>query len=209
MSYDLPWANVSNSPFRLFKSWVHEGGISMPFIVNLPPNMKLACNEENNSDIHHDPWSIMDIVATCCELGGISVCADLEGESFLPVFHGKWIKIITIAYICSITEDQLLKGHVCKRKQPIFWEHQGNCAARIGRWKLVYRRCDDEEIGWELYDMETDRTELNNLISLHEEKSLEMINMWKQWANRCGVKPWPLHAIPEGEKDWSNLPWLW
>jgi glycosidase len=57
--------------------------------------------------------------------------------------------------------------------------------------------------------MKNDRTELNDLASHHEEKVNEMIGIWKDWAKRCGVKLWPLNPIPEGEKDWSNLPWMW
>lgn len=57
--------------------------------------------------------------------------------------------------------------------------------------------------------MKNDRTELNDLASHHEEKVNEMIGIWKDWAKRCGVKMWPLNPIPEGEKDWSNLPWMW
>lgn len=91
MSYDLPWANASNSPFRLFKSWVHEGGIATPFVVNWPAALTSLSNNGAN-DIHHKPWIVMDIVATCCELGGIYV--PLEGESFLPILQGKHVKVI-------------------------------------------------------------------------------------------------------------------
>ena len=80
---------------------------------------------------------------------------------------------------------------------------------RLDKWKLVYRRCEEEQIGWELYDMDQDRTELMNLKSQNSEKADQLILMWKDWADRCGVKPWPLHPIPDGEKDWSNLPWMW
>lgn len=88
MSYDLPWANASNSPFRLFKSWVHEGGIATPFIVHWPGAMALVPNESIN-DINHDPWNIMDIVATCCELACIPIPDSLEGESFFPILFGE------------------------------------------------------------------------------------------------------------------------
>lgn len=57
--------------------------------------------------------------------------------------------------------------------------------------------------------MHEDRTELNNLALLHHDKVAQMIELWKVWAERCGVKPWPLHPIPDGEKDWSNMPWQW
>ncbi|KAL3792321.1 hypothetical protein HJC23_006233 [Cyclotella cryptica] len=186
MSYDLPWANASNSPFRLFKSWVHEGGIATPFVIHWPAARTLVSNDSID-EINHDPWIIMDIVATCYDLAGIHIPDSLEGESFLPI----------------------LLGQTLKRRQPLFWEHQGNCAVRDGKWKLVYRRRDEVETGWELYDMEKDRTELQNLATHNKEKVKSLIQMWKDWATRCDVLPWPLHPIKDGERDWSNLPWMW
>ena len=88
MSYDLPWSNASNSPFKLFKSWVHEGGISTPFIAHWPAAMT-ALSVNDIRKIHHSPWVIMDIVATCIELGGIAAPDNLEGESFLSILNGK------------------------------------------------------------------------------------------------------------------------
>lgn len=199
----MPWANASNTPFRLFKSFVHEGGISTPFVVHWPAGMMSVAQSttvDNESEdvtsygrICHSPWILMDIVATCCDLAGVPVDTNkIEGESFLNVLHG---------------------NNDTKRSTPIFWEHQGNCAVRQGKWKLVYRRGNkDEECqndSWELYDMNKDRTELNNIAALNEERVKNMARLWFDWATRVGVKPWPLKPLPEGEKDWSNLPWLW
>jgi len=204
MSYDISWANASNTPFRLFKSWVHEGGISTPLIVHWPAAMSRDSDsgnqEENTSMICHSPWIIMDIVATCCELADVPIPSHLEGESFLPLLLGDTTLI---------------------RKRPIFWEHQGNRAVRDGKWKLVYRRCEERAtnksedgvgnntLGWELYNMENDRTEMYDLSNQHKDVVARLAHMWDEWAERCLVKPWPLRPIPVGEKDWSNLPWMW
>mmetsp|Transcript_33577 Transcript_33577/g.61788 ORF Transcript_33577/g.61788 Transcript_33577/m.61788 type:complete len:606 (-) Transcript_33577:485-2302(-) len=208
MSYDLPWSNASNTPFRLFKSFVHEGGISTPFVVHWPSAMSSTkhsarINNERSDDygkICHSPWVMMDIVATCCDLAGVPVPDHVEGESFLPILHGN--------------DDTT-------RIKPIFWEHQGNRAVRDGQWKLVYKRWDSENTcdeqnnkddvihGWELYNMEEDRTELHNLATQHQERVQRMEQLWFEWATRVGVKSWPLKPLPEGEKDWSNLPWMW
>lgn len=88
MSYDVSWANASNAPFRLFKSFVHEGGIATPFIVHYPA---VIGSTSNTNIIHHKPWIIMDIIATCCELGDIPIPGTMEGESFLPVLCSKFI----------------------------------------------------------------------------------------------------------------------
>jgi arylsulfatase len=135
---------------------------------------------------------MMDIVATCYDICGISYPDELngtklpplEGESFASVLNG---------------------NNSFERQEPIFWEHQGNRAVRQGKWKLVKQH----RIEWELFDMSRDRTELRNLASQKPERVKEMIEMWKEWAKRCGVLHWPLYEIPEGEKDWAHLPWLW
>ncbi len=150
----------------------------------------------SNGRIVHSAWIMMDIVATMCDLAGIPIPDSIEGESFKSILHGN---------------DQ-------KRKEPIFWEHQGNRAVRKGKWKLVHRRCDDtssdqetsnNDDGWELYNMLEDRTELNNLAAQHKERVSQMSKMWMEWASRINVKHWPLKPLPEGEKDWSNIPWEW
>lgn len=204
MSYDLPWANASNTPFRLFKSFVHEGGISTPFVVHWPAAiMSSGKHNEESGDggrTCHSPWAIIDIVATCCNVANVPLPELLEGESFLPILHG---------------ED------TTTRREPIYFEHQGNGAVRAGKWKLVRRRCDAEYTcnqhgnedgdlhGWELYNMDNDRTETNDLAPQYSDRVRDMSNSWKDWAARVGVKPWPLHPIPQGEEDWSNRPWRW
>ena len=222
MSYGLSWANVSNTPFRLYKSFVHEGGISTPCIVHWPaamlPPLTDNCTKDNGR-ICHLPWILMDIVATCCDIAGVpSDCLHkIEGESFLPI---------------------LLSGNdaTTTRIKPIFWEHQGNCAMREGKWKLVRKRCNDDDVDldevnvkklrsrddstgssidvhatcdWELYNMDDDRTELHNLASQYQEQVQRMANSWSEWATCVGVKSWPLTPLAKDEQDWSNVPWLW
>ncbi|NMB45721.1 MAG: arylsulfatase [Firmicutes bacterium] len=168
MSYDLPWANASNSPFRLFKHWVHEGGISTPFIVHWPGKVR-------SNQIFHNPIHIVDIMATCLDVSGTvypteyngKAITPLEGESFAPLVFGnrEW-----------------------QREEPIFWEHEGNRAVRAGKWKLVCKYPGK----WELYNMEVDRTELNDLSGQEPAVVEELSKLYEQWATRCGVREWPL-----------------
>jgi arylsulfatase len=167
MSYDLRWANASNTPFRLFKRWTHEGGISTPFILNWPKRI-------NKPSIVHEPTHIIDIAATIYdaaqavypkEYNGNPITA-LEGSSFLEVLNeGSW-----------------------KRTDSIYWEHEGSRAMRDGEWKLV----SEVGKGWELYNMSEDRTELNNLAENEKDRLLKMQNSYKEWMNRCGVEDWPI-----------------
>ena len=59
---------------------------------------------------------------------------------------------------------------------------------RQGKWKLVSAHGGS----WELYDLEADRTELNNVIEAHPEKARELEALYRAWAERCGVQPWPI-----------------
>ena len=166
MSYDLPWANVSNAPFRLYKHWVHEGGISTPMIAHWP-------NGIDNSGFVHEPWHVVDILPTILDVAGCEYPEEygghpiqaLDGESFSGAFG---------------------QGSECKREQPIFWEHEGNAALRIGDWKVVRRHGED----WELFNMVDDRTELNDLSARHAPMRFGMIKDHAAWSERLGVRPW-------------------
>ncbi len=167
MSYDIAWANASNSPFRLFKRWTHEGGISTPFIVSWPGRIKQPA-------IVHEPTHISDIPATCIAAAGASYPTELDGNAITPI-EG-------VSFMDAIDTGEW------KRSLPIYWEHEGSRAVRIDNWKLV------AEVGgeWELYDMDEDRTELNNLAERNAPQADLMRRLYDEWAERCDVFPWPL-----------------
>lgn len=165
MSYDLPWANASNSPFRRFKHWVHEGGISTPFVAHWPRGIPAG-------GIRHEAAHFVDIAATLYDVAGAAYPAEragcrlqpLEGESLLP----------------------LLRGGAWQRQSPLFWEHEGNRAVRDGALKLVRRHPG----AWELYDMEADRTELRDLAGRCPADVARLAAAYAAWAARCGVVEW-------------------
>jgi arylsulfatase len=167
MSYDLAWANASNSPFRLFKRWTHEGGISTPLIVHWPDKIKQPA-------IVHEPTHITDIPATCIAAAGATYPTEFGGNPITPIEGQSFM--------------QAIDNGNWTRPRPIFWEHEGSRAVRMGEWKLV------SEVGgqWELYNMDQDRTELNNLAESNRTKADEMGKLYEEWAARCGVSPWPI-----------------
>ena len=167
MSYDLAWANASNSPFRLFKRWTHEGGISTPLIVHWPDKIKQPA-------IVHEPTHFTDIPATCIAAAGATYPTEFGGNPITPIEGQSFM--------------QALDSGDWTRAKPIFWEHEGSRAVRVGEWKLV------SEVGgqWELYNMDQDRTELNNLAEANRPKADEMARLYDEWATRCGVSPWPI-----------------
>ncbi len=173
MSYGLSWANASNTPFRRYKHWVHEGGIATPFIAHWPAVIK------NKGAITHEVGHIVDVMATCLDAAGVTYPKEhegteltpLAGKSLLPLFRGRG-----------------RQGH-----DALFWEHQGNRAVRRGRWKLVAAHGGP----WELYDLQADRTELHKPAAKYPEKVEELKTLYEAWAERCGVQPWPIKK-PKG-----------
>src|SRR5688500_13624724 len=72
--YGLPWANASNTPFRLYKHWVHEGGIPTPLIAHWPARLK------NPGRLSHEPTHLIDIMATCVDVSGARYPETRDGE---------------------------------------------------------------------------------------------------------------------------------
>ncbi len=165
MSYDLPWANASNTPFRLFKHWVHEGGIATPLIVRWP-----AGGGEHR--LVHEPAHVVDIMATCLEAAGVKAPSELRGREVEPPAGESFLAAV--------------RGERWRRPAPIYWEHEGNCALRDGDWKLVRRYPGP----WELYNLEKDRTELDDRVEGEKTRAAGMIARFQAWAEGCGVVPW-------------------
>jgi arylsulfatase A-like enzyme len=177
-AYGEAWANVSNTPFREYKHWVHEGGISSPLIAHWPKGIP----QSRKGALEHQPAHLIDLMATCVDLAGAAYPGErngipvtpLEGVSLAPAFSGAGIG----------------------RENPIFWEHEGNRAIRDGKWKLVAKGASNP---WELYDMDLDRTEMNDLAAAQPERVAAMTATWEAWAHRAHVLPW-IWGPPYGEE---------
>lgn len=168
-SYELPWANASNTPFRMYKHWVHEGGISTPFIAFYPEKIK-GGKLVTNSFGH-----IIDLMPTFL---------DFTGGAYPEIFKGN--RIIPME---GVSLRATFAGKKLERSKPLFWEHNGNRAIRKGDWKLVSKYDDEAKkyMPWELYNLKHDRSELNNRISENPELKNQMVLEYEQWANRVGV----------------------
>jgi arylsulfatase len=182
----VAWANASNTPFRKYKWWNHEGGISTPLIAYWPRVIK------DGGKITHQVGHIMDIMATCLDIAGVQYPSThngqkvqpLEGKSLMPIFQG--IKS---------------QGH-----EVLYWQFGSSYAVRKGKWKLVHahpnprtgidyfnetdelKQKDKTQRRWELYDMETDRTEMNDLAEKYPEIVKQMAQTWDQWNKRLEKK---------------------
>jgi len=168
-SYGVPWANASNTPFRLYKHHVHEGGIATPLIFHWPRGISAR------GETRDTPGHVIDVMATCLDVAdvvypdrhGPHLIEPLEGTSLVPAFSDPGF-----------------------RRGPLYWEHEGNRAVRIGDWKLVSRHGRE----WELYDLSADRTETMDVAAREPDRVGKMSAMYESWAERCGVETWPLRG---------------
>ena len=157
------WASAQNTPFRRFKSWMHEGGISTPLIVRWPDVIQ-------PNTVTHQVGHIIDFMPTFLEAAqtdypnvfkGNSIIP-LEGKSLIPIFIG-----------------QQREGH-----EILWWEFIGNRAVREGDWKLVW---DRKIQNWELYHIRHDRTEMVDLALQYPDKVRKMASSWTSWAINTGA----------------------
>jgi arylsulfatase len=170
-SYGIPWGNVSNTPFKLYKHFAHEGGISTPLIAYWPAVIK------QGNQLTHQIRHVFDVMATCLDAAAVTYPGTFQGREIIPL-EGK--------SLLPLFQGQQSEGH-----EAIYWEHEGNSAVRQGKWKLVSRYPEY----WELHDMEADRTEQHNLADAYPGRVREMAGLYDVWAKRVGVKPWPLPGM--------------
>ena len=161
------WANASNTPFRLYKHFVHEGGMSTPLVVHWPAGIPQD---------RHGSWVeplgyLPDIMPTCLELAGAEYPDQWNGRT-IPAPAGK-----SLVPLIRGSGQPVHTG-------PVFWEHEGNRALRDGKWKLVWAN----DGPWELFDTEVDRTEMNNLFKSMPGRAADMQRTWESWARRTGVQ---------------------
>lgn len=165
-SYGSGWANLGATPFRMYKHFTHEGGISSPLIAHWPSGFS------QRKDWIRSPAHMMDIMPTILDAAGAEYptrntygpIQPLEGISLLDAMQGKPLPSRSIGF-----------------------DHQSAHAWRSGKWKLVWSKRMPTEIKWELYNLEEDRCELNDLAGTFPEKVDQLAADWEQWARRVGV----------------------
>jgi arylsulfatase len=160
------WANASNTPWRMYKHYNHEGGISSPCIVQWPNGLN------RKGMIDRRPGHLIDLMPTILEVAGADYpdqfgghkTPPLSGISLLPLLNGETVGARTF-----------------------YFEHEGNRAINDGHWKLTALRGQ----GWELYNIAQDRTELVDLAKTYPDIVIRMDSLWNIWADENFVTPLP------------------
>jgi len=166
IGYGRGWATVSNTPFREYKHWTHEGGISTPLIVHWPAGVTQPGGLETT------PGHLIDLMATAVDLSGATYpkrfhdgnkIKPLEGKSLAPLFRGQSIE-----------------------RETLYWEHEGNRAIRRGDHKLVAKGAKGD---WELYNLAKDRSEQHDLSEEMPALVEALAGEWQAYAERANVLP--------------------
>ncbi|MFH5806405.1 arylsulfatase [Alienimonas sp. DA493] len=165
-SYGSGWANLGNTPFRLYKHFTHEGGISTPFIAHWPAGLK------PRDGWVREPGHVMDVLPTILDATGTPYPESVAGRSVTPAEGRSLLPV--------------LRGEP-GAERTIGFDHQGAHALRRGDWKLVRGKRFPEDPEWELYDLAADRCELHDLAAERPELVAELVAEWEAWARRVEV----------------------
>lgn len=162
----IAWANLSNTPFRMFKKFSHEGGIATPLIVHWPHQIK------NNGIVIQAPSHVIDLLPTFLEAANTKHLQTIKGKSTLSLDG--------VSLIPLLTQGTPLADRV------LGFEHAGNRGLRSGLWKIVAENGRE----WELYNLANDRTEMKNLAHSSPKKLKELQKLYNQWAKENWVEDW-------------------
>lgn len=173
-SYGKAWAQVSNTPFRKYKQRAYEGGISTPLIISW--KLGLSSNENTWCSV---PAYVPDIMPTLLSVANAKYPMEYSGNKIKPLVGKNMIPVL-------IGQKKSLHKYM-------FWEHQGNRAVRWKNWKAIW---DQEGKKWELYDINKDRIESNNLAEVAPKILSRLTNKWDKWSKEINV----LIPFPENVK---------
>jgi arylsulfatase len=151
------WSTAANTPFRLHKSWTHEGGIRTPFIVHWPGGIR------DLGGLRDQAGHVIDIVPTLMELAGAKLPGTIDGLE-VPPLHGR-------SLVPVLNDAKSPPPH-----DALWFYHDGHHALLAGDWKLVARHGSAPE----LYRISTDPCETRNLATDQPDKVRELDGVFRK-----------------------------
>jgi arylsulfatase len=170
VGYGAPWAQVSATPFRLYKGWMSEGGIRSPLVVSGAGVRRPA------GSISHGLMHVMDIASTLLDIAGVDHPSSYNGREVAPLQGKSWKPTLA-------GEGESPRGP----EDWLGWELWGNRAIRKGDWKLLWLHKPMGIADWELYNLREDPGETRDLSGEHPEKRRELIALWDEYVKRNNV----------------------
>jgi arylsulfatase len=171
------WSTAANTPFRLHKSWTHEGGIRTPLVVHWPAGIK------ERGGLRHQPGHVIDLVPTLMDLAGVKAPETIDGLT-VPPMHGR-------SLVPVMRDLQASTPH-----ESLWFYHDGHRGLIAGDWKLVARHGREPE----LYQISTDPCETRDLAAQHPDKVRELDAMFQNQADGfrqlASLDPPPAAAVP-------------
>ncbi|HEX4996698.1 MAG TPA: arylsulfatase [Terriglobia bacterium] len=216
--YPWGWTYAGNTPFRRWKRETYRGGVSDPFIVTWPKGIK------SKGQIRTQYCHAIDMVPTVLDALGIEPPTAIRGVTQSPI-QGYSLKSSfddPKAPSLHITQYFEMFGHrslyhegwraVCPWPGPSFAEAGLPFGAPIDYDKLI----ELDAKGWELYHVDEDFAETNNLAQKERSRLIAMIGMWYVEAGKYNVLPIdsrgtlrlgePRPQIAEGRKQYVFYP---
>jgi len=181
------WASYSNTPFRKYKKFVHEGGIASPFIAHWPAGM-----EKSGRLVRQGSYHLVDVMPTLCEVAGAKYPQSVDARRITPA--------------AGISMLGTIRGvEVDTSTRTLYWQHENHAALREGDLKIVTVN-DRDENAWEMYDLSTDRSETDDLARRRPAELERLKRKWQTWAKAANVLPYPEDRRPATPVPWPPRP---
>jgi len=188
------WAQAATAPYRMFKGFSSEGGHRVTSFMFHPT---LA----NDASLDNQYLTLIDVMPTFLDLAGATFDeSTVRGRDVEPMDGRSFVSILEGATDPVYGPDDV-----------IAWELHGQRELRRGNWKLVWEQRPiniawygdnrDSWKSWQLYDLELDPTEQQDLAQDEPELVAELAALWEQWADENNVMKdvtakWPPPSPP-------------